>query len=102
MMKNNIYSVLKRPLITEKSNFQNTKLNQVAFEVDLKATKPMIKEAVELIFNVEVIRVNVMVVPAKKKMAGVSRRLVSRRKPYKKAVITLAPGDSIDIFEGVY
>jgi large subunit ribosomal protein L23 len=46
MMKKSVYSVLKRPLITEKSNFQNTKLNQVAFEVDGKATKPMIKEAV--------------------------------------------------------
>ena len=101
-MKKNIYSVLKRPLITEKSNFQNTKLNQVAFEVDSKATKPMIKEAVELIFNVEVLRVNVMVMPAKKKMAGVSRRLVNRRRQYKKAIVTLAPGDTIDIFEGVY
>lgn len=101
-MKKSIYSVLKRPLITEKSNFQNTKLNQVAFEVDGKATKPMIKEAVELIFNVEVLKVNVMVMPAKKKMAGVSRRLVNRRKQYKKAIVTLAPGDSIDIFEGVY
>lgn len=101
-MKKNIYRILKRPLITEKSNFQSTKLNQVAFEVDTKATKPMIKEAVELIFNVEVTRVNVMVMPAKSKMAGVSRRLVSRRKAYKKAIITLAPGNSIDIFEGVY
>ena len=101
-MDKNIYNVLKRPIITEKSNYQNTKLNQVAFEVDLNATKPMIREAVELIFNVEVINVNVMVMPAKKKMAGVSRRLVNRRKPYKKAVITLAAGDSIDIFEGVY
>ncbi len=101
-MDKNIYNVLKRPIITEKSNYQNTKLNQVAFEVDLNATKPMIREAVELIFNVEVINVNVMVMPAKKKMAGVSRRLVNRRKPYKKAVITLAADDSIDIFEGVY
>ena len=101
-MKNNIYNILKRPIITEKSNFQNTKLNQVVFEVDINATKPMIKEAVELIFNVEVTRINVQIMPAKKKMAGVSRRLVNRRKAYKKAIITLAPGDSIDIFEGVY
>lgn len=101
-MSTNIYEVLRRPIITEKSNFQNGKLNQVVFEVAPYATKPMIKEAVELIFNVEVTRVNVSIMPAKRKMAGVSRRMVSRRKPYKKAVISLAPGDSIDIFEGVY
>ena len=101
-MTTNIYDVLRRPVITEKSNFQNGKLNQVVFEVAPYANKPMIKEAVELIFNVEVVRVNVSIMPAKKKMAGVSRRQVNRRKPYKKAVITLAPGDTIDIFEGVY
>lgn len=101
-MKTNLYEVLRRPIITEKSNFQNGKLNQVVFEVASNATKPMIKDAVELIFNVEVTRVNVSIMPAKKKMAGTSRRLVNRRKPYKKAVITLAAGDSIDIFEGVY
>ena len=101
-MTTNLYEVLRRPIITEKSNFQNNKLNQVVFEVAGYATKPMIKEAVEVIFNVEVVRVNVHIAPAKKKMAGTSRRLVSRRKPFKKAVITLAPGDSIDIFEGVY
>jgi large subunit ribosomal protein L23 len=101
-MTTNLYEVLRRPIINEKSNFQNSKLNQVVFEVARNATKPMIKEAVELIFHVEVIRVNVSITPAKKKMAGMSRRLVNRRKPFKKAVITLAPGDSIDIFEGVY
>ena len=101
-MTTNLYEILRRPIITEKSNFQNNKLNQVVFEVAGYATKPMIKEAVEVIFNVEVLRVNVSIAPAKKKMAGTSRRLVSRRKPFKKAIITLAPGDSIDIFEGVY
>ncbi|HSG25071.1 MAG TPA: 50S ribosomal protein L23 [Anaerolineales bacterium] len=101
-MKTNLYEVLRRPIITEKTNFQNSKLNQVVFEVASNATKPMIKEAVEVIFNVEVVQVKVSNAPAKKKMAGMSRRLVNRRKPFKKAVITLAPGDSIDIFEGVY
>lgn len=97
----NIYEVLRRPIITEKSSFQSGKLNQVVFEVSRDATKSMVKEAVETIFNVKVVRVNVMVMPAKRKMAGASRRLVSRRKSYKKAIITLAPGDSIDVFEGV-
>jgi large subunit ribosomal protein L23 len=100
-MVSNKYEILRRPIITEKSSYQNSKLNQVSFEVDLKATKAMIKEATESIFGVKVEKVRVMIIPAKKKMSGRSRRLVSRRKKYKKAIITLAEGDSIDIFEGV-
>ncbi len=101
-MKTNLYEVLRRPIITEKSNFQNDKNNQVVFEVASSATKPMIKEAVEVIFNVDVTRVNVSILPAKKKMSGSSRRMVNRRKQFKKAIVTLAPGETIDIFEGVY
>jgi large subunit ribosomal protein L23 len=100
-MKMTYYDILRRPIITEKSSYQASDLNQVAFEVDSKATKTMIKEAVEAVFDVTVERVNVMNMPAKKKMAGASRRLVSRRRAYKKAIITLAPGDSIEVFEGV-
>jgi large subunit ribosomal protein L23 len=101
-MSTNLYEVLRRPIITEKSNFQNEAHNQVVFEVAASANKPMIKEAVEVIFNVEVVNVNVSILPAKRKTSGMSRRMVNRRKAYKKAVITLAPGESIDIFEGVY
>jgi large subunit ribosomal protein L23 len=95
------YDILRRPIVTEKSSFQNTKLNQVAFEVDVKANKTMIKDAVEAIFDVKVERVNIINLPMKRKVSGASRRLVSRRQAYKKAIITLAPGDSIDVFEGV-
>lgn len=97
----NFYEVLRRPIITEKSSYQSGKLNQVAFEVSKDATKAMVKQAVETVFDVKVVRVNVMVMPAKRKMAGMSRRLVNRRRTYKKAIITLAPGESIDVFEGV-
>lgn len=97
-----IYDILRRPIITEKSNFQNTKLNQVVFEVAGHATKAMIKEAVETIFSVKVERVNVMNVATKKSRRGISRRLLTRSKGYKKAIITLAPGDTIDLFEGVH
>ena len=100
-MKKTYYDILRRPIVTEKSSYQAGVLNQVAFEVDSKATKTMIKEAIEAVFDVTVERVNVMNMPAKKKMAGMSRRLVNRRRGYKKAIITLAPGDSIDVFEGV-
>ncbi len=96
-----IYEILRRPVVTEKSSYQSGKLNQVVFEVDAKASKRQIKEAVEQVFNVTVERVNVINMPAKRKMAGVSRRLIPRRQAYKKAIILLAPGNSIDVFEGV-
>ena len=96
-----IYNVLRRPLITEKSSYQSADLNQVVFEVDRKATKLEIKRAVEQLFDVKVERVNVMNLPAKLARKGRGRKLVIRRSSYKKAIVTLAPGDSIDVFEGV-
>jgi len=96
-----IYNVLRRPLITEKSSFQSNMLNQVVFEVDSTATKFEIKRAVEELFEVTVERVNVMNLPAKRTRKGRGRRLVTRRSSYKKAIVTLAPGESIDVFEGV-
>lgn len=96
-----IYDVLKRPIITEKSSYQNTKLNQVAFEVSRDATKAMIKEAVEFLFDVTVERVNVTNVPPKRTRRWQSRRVKVRRSGYKKAIVTLAPGQTVDVFEGV-
>ena len=68
-----LYDVLRRPIETEKSRHQNAKLHQYVFEVNAKATKPQIKEAVETLFDVEVQRVNVIVSPAKKGRRGRSR-----------------------------
>jgi large subunit ribosomal protein L23 len=96
-----IYDVLRRPIITEKSSFQSSKLNQYVFEVDRKATKSQIKEAVEKLFSVTVLKVNVINVPAKRSRRARSRRLLIRRSGYKKAIITLADGNTIDVFEGV-
>lgn len=96
-----IYDVLRRPIITEKSNFQNGSLHQYVFEVDRKATKAMIKDAVETIFDVEVLKVNVVNVPAKQTRRMRNRRVAVRKTTYKKAIITLAPDDKIDLFEGV-
>lgn len=96
-----IYEVLRRPYITEKSNFQTGKLNQYVFEVAANATKSMIKDAVETLFDVTVVRVNVINVPAKRGRKGMSRRVLIRRPGYKKAIVTLDPGDTIDVFEGV-
>jgi large subunit ribosomal protein L23 len=96
-----IYDVLRRPLMTEKSSHQFGKLDQYAFEVASDATKSMIKDAVEILFDVKVERVNVMNVPAKRTRRARSRRLAVRRSGYKKAIVTLAPGERIDVFEGV-
>jgi large subunit ribosomal protein L23 len=96
-----IYDILRRPIITEKTSFQSGKLNQYVFEVDRKATKAQIKEAVESLFDVTVLRVNLMNVAAKRSRRARSRRLLVRRSGYKKAIVTLAVGDTIDVFEGV-
>lgn len=96
-----IYDVLRRPVITEKSNYQNSELHQFVFEVASNATKPMVKEAVQAMFDVDVLRVNIIRMPAKKKRSLRNRKIVSRRTAYKKAIVTLAPGDTIDVFEGV-
>jgi large subunit ribosomal protein L23 len=96
-----IYDVLRRPLMTEKSSHQQMKLGQYAFEVSSDATKSMIRNAVETLFDVTVERVNVLNVPAKRTRRARSRRLAVRRSGYKKAIVTLADGDTIDVFEGV-
>jgi large subunit ribosomal protein L23 len=96
-----IFDVLRRPLFTEKSNYQNGKLHQYSFEVSDEATKNLVKDAVETLFDVDVMRVNVINVPAKRSRRWRNRRLLVRRGSYKKAIVTLAEGDSIDVFEGV-
>ncbi len=96
-----IYDVLRRPLVTEKSNYQNSDLHQYVFEVAGNATKSMVKDAVETLFDVNVLRVNVMNMPAKRTRRARSRRVMVRRSSFKKAIVTLSPGDTIDVFEGV-
>jgi large subunit ribosomal protein L23 len=96
-----VYDILRRPLITEKANYQNTKLHQVAFEVAPGTSKAMIKSAVEVVFNVKVQRVNVLNVAPKRTRSWQNRRARLRRSGYRKAIVTLAPGQTVDIFEGV-
>ena len=98
----NIHEVLRRPLVTEKSVKQSG-LRQYGFVVAGKATKTQIKEAVEALFKVEVVGVHTLVVPAKRGMRGGrrSRKVVIRNPEYKKAFVTVAEGQVIDVFEGV-
>lgn len=96
-----VYDVLRRPIVTEKSNYQSSTLGQYVFEVASKANKAEIKEAIEALFDVNVVRVNVINSPPKRTRRLRNRRLLVRRRSYKKAVVTLATGQRIDMFEGV-
>jgi large subunit ribosomal protein L23 len=96
-----IYEILRRPLVTEKTNYQVNDLHQYVFEVASFATRSMVRDAVQTLFNVKVVRVNVINAPAKRSRRAKSRRLLIRRAGYKKAIITLAPDNRIPIFEGV-
>jgi len=96
-----IYEVLRGPVETEKSRHQNAKLHQYVFEVARWATKTQIREAVETLFDVEVEKVNVVVSPAKKGRRGRARRWVVRDAEAKKAIVSLRPDQTIDLFEGV-
>lgn len=95
------FDILKRPLITEKTAYQSSKLNKFSFEVPLTATRTEIKEAVEKAFEVTVLKVNTINVAPKVSRRGRSRRLAIRKSAYKKAIVTLSPEDRIPIFEGV-
>ena len=92
------YKIIKRPLITEKSTIQKEMDNQLAFEVDRRANKIEIKKAVEKIFKVQVENVRTMNYQGKRKRLG---RTMGRRPHWKKAVVTLKPGQKIEFFEGV-
>jgi large subunit ribosomal protein L23 len=91
-----IYDVIRRPVVTEKSTAQSDELNQYVFEVAPNANKIQIKEAIEVIFDVEVTKVRTMVQPAKRGRRG--RAWYVRSKQWKKAIVSLAEGDEIDLF----
>ncbi len=92
------YQVLKRPLVTEKGTKQKEQANQIAFEVDRRANKILVRNAVENIFKVKVIGVKVINVKGKERRIG---RNVGKKPDWKKAIVRIAPGEAIEFFEGV-
>ncbi len=92
-----VYEVLLRPVVTEKNTMLLAQ-GKYTFDVRQEANKPQIKEAVEKAFKVNVVSVNVINVPGKMRRTG-RRRAMSP--PWKKAVVTLEPGQKIELFEGV-
>ena len=89
--------IIKRPLNTEKTNIQKEISNQVSFEVDRRANRIEIKRAIETAFKVRVASVQTMQIKGKSKRRG---RIVGKRRDWKKAIVTLMPGERIDFFEG--
>jgi large subunit ribosomal protein L23 len=94
----NSHEIIIRPLITEKTSIQKELNNQLSFEVDRRANRIEIKQAIESIFNVRVAAIKTMQVSGKTKQRG---RITGKRRDWKKAIVKLMPGERIDFFEGV-
>jgi len=90
--------IVRRPVVTEKTSDLRDEENQNVFEVAMDANKIEIARAVEEMFKVHVEKVRTIVVRGKLKRVGL---MMGRRRSWKKAVITLAEGENIDVFEGV-
>ena len=94
----NVHDVIRRPLVTEKSNIGREEQNLATFAVDPRANKHDIKRAVQDLFQVNVIRVRTMRQPRKSRRVG---RRIGKRAEWKKAIVELAEGQSTEFFEGV-
>jgi large subunit ribosomal protein L23 len=97
-MNEKAYQILKRPLVTEKSTREKEQHNKLYFEVDRRSNKIEIKQAVEQIFKVDVLEVRTMRVKGKLRRVG---RFFTRRPDWKKAIVTIKPGQRVEFFEGV-
>ena len=94
--------IIKKPVITEKMTAISEKLNKYAFIVDKNANKYQIKDAIEKLYDVKVEAVNTMNYDGKKKSRYTKAGVVTGRRPaYKKAVVTLKEGDTIDFFSNI-
>jgi large subunit ribosomal protein L23 len=94
--------VLIKPVLTEKANAQQDKLRRYAFKVAKKANKLEIKKAVEQFYGVNVVDVNTAVAPGKNKVRYTKAGFIAGRKPaYKKAFITVAEGETIDLYANI-
>ncbi len=89
-------TIIRRPVITEKSALMQQYQNAHVFEVERAATKLQVKEAVQKLFDVKVLNVRTMIMPRKWKRHG---RQVGRTSPWKKAIVTLAEGQTLEAIE---
>jgi len=96
MAELHLYDIIRRPVVTEKSDKLADEHNVYVFEVDMRANKEQVKAAVESIFDVNVERVRTAVMPLK--MGRRMRKEYTRRSAWKKAFVTVQPGQNIDLF----
>ncbi|MEE3716603.1 50S ribosomal protein L23 [Tumidithrix elongata RA019] len=89
--------IIRRPLVNEKAT-RMLELNKYTFEVVKNATKPEVKAAIESLFSVKVMKVNTHLLPAATRRVG---KFAGKRSQYKRAIVTLAPNDKIDLFPDV-
>lgn len=94
----NLHNVILRPVVTEKSNIAREESHEVTFAVDPHANKHEIRRATEMLFSVEVVEVRTMRMPRKSRRVG---RFLGRKSEWKKAIVRLAEGQTIEFFEGV-
>jgi large subunit ribosomal protein L23 len=92
-----IFDLIRRPLITEKAT-KMLELNKYTFEVAVSATKPEVRAAIEDLFSVKVVKINTHILPASARRVG---KFAGKRSQYKRAIVTLAPGDQIQLFPEV-
>ena len=94
--------ILIKPILTEKANGQQEKLRRYAFKVDRRANKLEIKSAIEQFYGVNVLEVNTLVVPGKNKTRSTKAGIISGIKSgYKKALVTVAEGETIDLYANI-
>jgi len=94
----NYHAIIKRPIVSEKSTMQREVSNQFSFEVDRKANRVEIKKAIQSLFSVQVDGVRTLQIKGKYKQRG---RIIGKRRDWKKAIVTLKPGERIEFFEGI-
>lgn len=92
------YDIIRGPVVTEKTTLQKEMHNQLTFKVDVRANRVEIKDAVEKNFNARVKQIRTIQVKGKVKQRG---KILGKKKDWKKAIVTLMPGQRIDFFEGV-
>jgi large subunit ribosomal protein L23 len=95
VQKRDVLSLVKYPILTEKT-IRLIEQNQYSFAIDPKATKVEVKQAIEKLFDVSVISVNTSLLPLKKRRVG---KFIGNKSRYKRAIVKLAPEDSISLFE---
>lgn len=93
----NRFDIIKRPLDTEKLDRMRDRDNKFAFEIDVKANKTEVKQAIEQLFKVKVLDVKTSIVRGKFRRVGKSE---GQKSNWKKAIVTLKEGDAISLFEG--